>query len=71
MQALVLKAGATLLTLLSAAASATYVSGHVKNSGAPLHPPVVLVQASAGHLVITPQVHTTGKVEAVTSTYAS
>jgi len=70
MQALVLKAGATLLTLLSALGSAGYVSGHVKNGSAPLHPPVVFAQASAGQLVITAQVHTS-HVEAVTSTYAS
>ena len=59
MPAFVLKAGATLLTLLAAVASAAYVSGHVKNSAAPLHP-----------AALTAQVHASD-VEAVTSTYAS
>ena len=59
MQAFVLKAAATLLTLLSAAASAAYVSAHVKNTTAPLHPPVITAQVHAAN------------VEAVTSTYAS
>ena len=59
MQSFLLKAGATLLTLLSAVASAAYVGGHIKNGTAPLHPPV-----------ITAQVHQSN-VEAVTSTYAS
>ena len=59
MPAFALKAMATLLTLLAAVASAAYVSGHVKNGAAPLHPPVLTAQVHAAD------------VEAVTSTYAS
>jgi len=70
MQALVLKAGATALTILAALGSATYVSGHVKNGSAPLHPAVLSAQASGGQLILTPSVHT-ADVEAVTSTHAS
>lgn len=69
MQALVLKAGATLLTLLAAVGSAAYVSGHVKNGSAPLHPPVASAQAN-GQLTLTPSVHS-ADVGAVTSTHAS
>jgi hypothetical protein len=70
MQALVLKAGATLLTMLAALGSAGYVSAHVKNGTAPLHPPVASAQSNAGQLTLTPSVHS-GHVEAVTSTHAS
>ncbi len=70
MHALVLKAGATVLTMLSALGSAAYVSGHVKNASAPLHPTVLSAQANAGQLTLTPSVHTAA-VEAVTSTHAS
>jgi hypothetical protein len=71
MQALFLKAGATLLTMLAALGSAAYVSGHVKNAAAPLHPHVAgAPAATTGHLTLTPSVHS-ANVEAVTSTYAS
>ena len=70
MQALVLKAGATLLTMLAALGSAVYVSGHVKNGSAPLHPAVLSAQSNSGQLTLTPSVHT-ADVAAVTSTHAS
>ncbi len=41
MNALGLKLGASLLTLVSLAGSTSFVVGHVKNPDAPLHPPVV------------------------------
>ena len=71
---LLMKAGATLLTLLAATGAAGYVAGHLKNPAAPLHP-VVLVgpsMYSSGHgkLTLTPAVRS-ANVEAVTSTYAS
>jgi hypothetical protein len=69
MQAWVLKAGATLLTMLAALGSATYVSGHVKNGSAPLHPSV-LSAAPSGQLALTASVRA-ANVEAVTSTHAS
>ena len=70
MQALFLKAGATLLTMLAALGSATYVSGHVKNGSAPLHPAVLSAPSPEGRLTLTPSVRP-GQVEAVTSTHAS
>jgi len=61
MPAWALKAGATAVTLLFALLTAHYVSGHVKSSGAALHPQVVQV---------TPGVRT-AEVQPVTTTYAS
>ncbi|MEP7106002.1 MAG: hypothetical protein ABI838_09165 [Chloroflexota bacterium] len=70
MQALLLKAGATLLTMLAALGSATYVGGHVKNGTAPLHPSVLAARLPAGTLALTPSVRQ-ANVEPVTSTHAS
>lgn len=74
MHALVLKAAATLITLGTAAASAIYVSGHVKNVSAPLHPSVIGASsesaAASGRLHLTPSVNAR-EVQAVTSTHAS
>jgi hypothetical protein len=75
LHALVLKAGATLLTLLAAAASAVYVGAHQKNASAPLHPAVLSKPAAGavapgGRLVLTPSIRS-ANVQAVTSTYAS
>jgi hypothetical protein len=73
---LLLKAAATAMTIVAAAAAAIHVSGHVKTSAAPLHPDVVRVTAVAapgpgvGSLHLTPSVRS-GDVEAVTSTAAS
>ncbi len=69
MRALLLKALATGLTMLTAAASAAYVSAHVKNGAAPLHPPVSSTEG-AGKLLLSAGVHTSD-VQPVTSTYAS
>ena len=73
MRSFALKVAATGLTLLASAASALYVSGHVKTSAAPLHPAVAATSASAGpggRLSLTPSV-TAADVQAVTSTHAS
>lgn len=70
MRPLLLKAGATLLTLLAAGGSAGYVAGHLKTGGAPLHPAVVGQPADTGRLVLSPSVKS-GEVAAVTSTHAS
>ena len=73
MHALVLKAAATLVTLLAAVASAIYVGGHQKNASAPLHPSVLAgpaAEAPGGRLVLTPSIRS-GNVQAVTSTYVS
>lgn len=74
MQAVFLKGVATVLTLGTAALSAVYVSAHVKNATAPLHPSVlgtsVAVAARGGRLHLTPSVQG-GDVAPVTSTYAS
>jgi hypothetical protein len=58
------------MTMLAALGSAAYVSGHVKNGSAPLHPPVASAQSTNGQLTLTPSVHA-ANVEAVTSTHAS
>jgi hypothetical protein len=74
MHALLLKAAAALITLGTAAASAVYVTGHVKNVSAPLHPSVIgassVSAAAGGRLHLTPSVGARD-VQAVTSTYAS
>ena len=71
---LLLKAAATLLTLVAAAAAAIHVSAHVKNPSAPLHPGVVGASAagvsSGGHLSLTPSVRSSS-AGPVTSTYVS
>ncbi len=77
MRAFLLKLGATAATLLAAAGSAAYVTGHVKNGGAPLHPPVAsagagaaVASAAGGRLSLSAGVRR-ASVEAVTSTYVS
>ncbi len=74
MPAFLLKAAATLLTLGTAAVSALYVTAHVKNPSAPLHPAVIGVSAyspaAGGRLHLTPAVQGSD-VQPVTSTYAS
>jgi hypothetical protein len=75
MQALLLKAVATIVTMVATAVSAVYVSAHVKNPTAPLHPPVLNGSNSAGEkaggkLAVAPSVRST-TVQAVTSTYPS
>ena len=69
MRALLLKVLATGLTMLTAAASAAYVGSHVKNGGAPLHPPVTS-SGGGGKLLLSAGVHASD-VQPVTSTYAS
>lgn len=75
MRSLLLKAVVTGITLLTAATSAGYVSGHVKHGAAPLHPSVTGGSAftsnqAGGRLSLSGSVHS-ANVEAVTSTYAS
>lgn len=76
MRSLVLKAGATVLTVGATMLSSVYVTAHLKNPAAPLQPHVLASgqQASAnapgGSLTIGPSVQT-GDVQPVTSTYAS
>ncbi len=75
LRSLLLKGGATLLTLLAATGSAAYVAGHLKNPAAPLRPSVlgaasIYSHSSHGRLTLTPAVRS-ANVEAVTSTYAS
>jgi len=56
---LLLRIGATVLSLLATGASAAYVTAHVKNSSAPLQPPVLSSSVRPAD------------VQPVTSTYAS
>ena len=72
---MLLKAAATALTLVAAAAAAVHVGGHPKNPAAPLHPGVLGVPSAVsspggGWLKLSPAVRTSD-VETVTSTYAS
>ncbi|HYT11578.1 MAG TPA: hypothetical protein VEL12_02225 [Candidatus Nitrosopolaris sp.] len=72
MRSVLLKAGATVLTLGTTLASALYVTAHLKNPSAPLQPAVLVSQQSgnAGGVTITPGVRQSD-VQPVTSTYAS
>jgi len=76
MRAVILKAGATLLTVLATALSALYVTSHLKNPAAPLQPAVlstsraVAVSAPGGTLTLGPAVQPS-TAQPVTSTYAS
>ncbi|TAN35096.1 hypothetical protein EPN29_00265 [bacterium] len=76
MRALVLKVGATVLTVATTMLSALYVSAHLKNPAAPLQPPVLTagpgagVNTPAGTLTVGPSVQRSD-VQPVTSTYAS
>jgi hypothetical protein len=71
MRSVILKAGATVLTLGTTLASALYVTAHLKNPSAPLQPAVLASQSgSVGGVTITPGVRQSD-VQPVTSTYAS
>jgi hypothetical protein len=76
MRTLLLKAGATALTLAATALSAFYVTSHLKNSSAPLRPTVLsaargaTLSAPGGTLTVGPSVQPSD-VQPVTSTYAS
>jgi hypothetical protein len=76
MRAVILKAGATLLTVAATALSALYVTSHLKNPAAPLQPTVlstshgVAVSAPGGTLTLGPAVQPSA-AQPVTSTYAS
>jgi hypothetical protein len=76
LRALVLKAGATVLTLGATVASAVFVTSHLKNAAAPLQPPVINSGAAAstnalgGTLTVGPSVQPSD-TQPLTSTYAS
>jgi hypothetical protein len=76
MRTVVLKIGATALTIAATALSALYVTSHLKNSGAPLRPPVlnatkgVTFSAGGGSLTLGPSVQPSD-AQPVSSTYAS
>jgi len=76
MRAVILKAGATLVTIAATALSALYVTAHLKNPAAPLQPAVLSVSRGAsvsapgGTLTVGPSVQPTNATP-VTSTYAS
>jgi len=76
MRTVMLKAGATLLTVATTALSAVYVTSHLKNPGAPLQPTVLsasgvtTVSAPGGTLTLGPSVQPS-TTQPVTSTYAS
>jgi hypothetical protein len=76
MRALILKLGATVLTVGATTLSALYVTAHLKNPGAPLQPAVLAsgqgttVSALGGSVVVGPSVKP-GQAQPVTSTYAS
>jgi hypothetical protein len=76
MRTVILKAGATLLTVATTVMSAMYVTSHFKNPAAPLQPTVLSVSEAAtvsapgGTLTLGPSVQPS-TVQPVTSTYAS
>jgi hypothetical protein len=75
MRTVVLKAGATVLTLATTLLSAAYVTAHLKNPTAPLQPTVVKASTGAtatrpGGVTLGPSVQP-GNGQPVTSTYAS
>jgi len=72
MRPVLLKLGATALTLGATLASAVYVTAHLKNPSAPLQPTVLASQqgGQVGGVTITPGVRQSD-VQPVTSTSAS
>lgn len=76
MRAVLLKAGATVLTIATTAVTAVYVTSHLKNAAAPLRPTVLsatrgtTLSAPGGTLTVGPSVQPSD-VQPVTSTYAS
>jgi hypothetical protein len=76
MRSVVLKAGATLLTVATTLVSAVYVTSHLKNAAAPLQPTVLsasrasTVTTPGGTITLGPSVQPTD-LQPVTSTYAS
>ena len=70
MRSLLLKFGATVLTLSTTLASAMYVTAHLKNPSAPLQPTVLASQSGTAGVTVTPAVRQSD-VQPVTSTYAS
>ncbi|HET6310744.1 MAG TPA: hypothetical protein VFH00_07045 [Candidatus Nitrosotalea sp.] len=69
MRTVVLRAGATVLTLAATLLSSAYVTAHLKNPAAPLQPTVVKA-ARPGGPTLGPSVQP-GSGRPVTSTYAS
>jgi hypothetical protein len=71
MRPVLMKVAATALTLTATAASAVFVTAHLKNPGAPLQPPVLTgTSALGGAVVVGPSVQPTNQAP-ITSTYAS
>jgi hypothetical protein len=76
MRSVILKAGATLLTVAATALSGLYVTSHLKNPAAPLQPSVLsasgatTLSAPGGTLTLGPSVQASN-AQPVTSTYAS
>jgi hypothetical protein len=76
MRILLLKSGATVLTVATTVLSALYVTSHLKNPSAPLRPAVLsagqtsTLSAPGGAVTLGPSVQP-GDVQPVTSTYAS
>ena len=70
MRSLLLKFGATVLTLGTTLAAAMYVTAHLKNPSAPLQPTVLASQPGTAGAPVTPGIRQTD-IQPVTSTYAS
>lgn len=71
MRSLLIKIAATVLTLGATAASAVYVTSHLKNPSAPLQPAVLSgTSVLGGGVVVGPSVQPTNQPP-ISSTYAS
>jgi hypothetical protein len=68
---LALKLAATMVTLGATAASAMFVTGHIKNSAAPLQPPVMSSSVGVGSVVVVAPAVQPTTASPITSTYAS
>jgi hypothetical protein len=65
LRAFLLKAGATVMTIAATVAAALFVTSHLKNPDAPLHPAVLTDTVTIGPAVAP------SDIEPITSTYAS
>jgi hypothetical protein len=72
MRSLALKVAATALTLVATVASGLFVTAHMKNTSAPLQPPVLASSTGVGSVVVVrPSSVQPTDAPPIASTYAS